>query len=117
MTLFELSISAIESILSASDYIIKHTSKSTIIYCKHTPNTKLKVSRELIIMLLKDNKNYKSYTLFTRAYNKYKDKETIFAQRMTKHSLDMINRIIYIKAVKYLFIELKNKQLITTTCE
>ena len=113
MNYFKISISMIEALLAKDHYIITHKSNSTVITNKGNKNINLEVSHDLIKIYLSDPKKYKSYKFFLNAYNKYKDSNTVTAKSKTKYCIEMINSIICIYAIKYLFIELQNKNLLT----
>lgn len=106
------SISAIEHILDKNGFIISHSDHSTVIYHKDNIYSQVEVLHNDLKKLLRDNKIYKSYNLFLRAYEDNKDKDSVIAQKKASHSLDMINKLIYTRAVNMLFNILIDKQLI-----
>jgi len=115
---FSMSISTIEFVIKKNDYIIEHKDNSTIVYKKDQLDTQIEVSHYLIRLYVTDNKKYKSYKLFLNMYNQYKNSNTKYAIAKTKYSLEKLTVIIQIHAIKYLYIELTNRNLITTNfCE
>ena len=109
---FTYSISYLVHIIVRSGFKIKHDDDKTTIYNRE--NT-WEVSHDTIKKYLADNNNYKSYNLFLRAYNLNKDKQSTIAKIKTIESLNLINRMVYIYAVKQIYTELQENNLITLT--
>lgn len=107
------SISEMQYIIEQNGYdIITDIDYISVIH-KDNVNNKLVVPFSLIIAGLENDKDYKSYKFFTKAYNHHKDKETVSSKQITKHSLIMLSNIKYIKTIQYIFKQLQEKQLIT----
>jgi len=109
---FTYSISYIIHIIVTNGFTITHSDNKTII-CNNIDT--LEISHDIIKKYLTNNSNYKSYNLHLRAYEENKDKESEVAKRKVLYNLSMITKIIQLYAIKKLFIELQENNLLTKT--
>lgn len=109
----KLSLSYMENHIKSNGISIHIITHSTRLYAEDNIGTLIcAVPHEIIKDYLSNETNHISYNLLNKRYNRFKDSSLKLHKKWTKGTLELINNIIYLYSIKYLYQELLNKQLL-----